>query len=84
MGSYLSRRWLGEPKSPLVHQRMLDVEIVLVVKDGNLIILSGWLLVLVAAADWGNGDRRQIDLTAGFSFSSHVCGLEVGVGAGVR
>lgn len=36
--SCLSARWLGEPQSPLVHQRMFDVEIVLVMEDGDWVI----------------------------------------------
>lgn len=33
MGACLSTWWLGEPESPLVHQGMLDVEIVFVMED---------------------------------------------------
>lgn len=35
LGACLSTWWLGEPESPLVHQRMLDVEIVFVVEDSD-------------------------------------------------
>jgi hypothetical protein len=44
----LSTGWLGEPQRPLVHERVLDVEVVLIVKDGDLLVLAMWLLVLVA------------------------------------
>ncbi len=35
MGACLSTWWLGEPESPLVHQWMLDVEIVFVMEDSD-------------------------------------------------
>jgi len=60
----LSTRWLGEPKSPLVHQWVLDIEVVLVVEDSDLLILSArcWLLVLVTVGTlWRNGDGGQIN-----------------------
>jgi hypothetical protein len=62
---HLSTRWLGEPQSPLVHQRVFDVEVVFIVENSDLLI-SAWacLLALVFAicAFWRNGDCGQIDL----------------------
>lgn len=59
----LSTRWLGEPQSPLVHERMQDIKVVLIVEDGDLLILAPWrfwLLVLIAAF-WGDGDGGQVN-----------------------
>ena len=36
--AYLPTRWLSEPKRPLVHQRMFDIKIIVIVKDGNCLI----------------------------------------------
>lgn len=44
-----SRRWLREPKTPFVHKRMLDIEIVDIVEDGldligsrSRVLVVGW------------------------------------------
>lgn len=37
----LSARWLGEPESPFVHQRMLDVEVLWIMEDGDLLWVIG-------------------------------------------
>ena len=51
---------LGEPEGPMVHQRMLDIEVVLVVEDGDLItLLSGFRGLLSL---WRDGDGGEIDL----------------------
>lgn len=69
MAKYLSSGGLGEPQSPLVHQRVLDVEVVFVMEDCDLVALSlvaAWLLVLVGgAATGGDGDGREVDLGGG-------------------
>lgn len=48
----LSTWWLGEPQSPLVHEGMLDVEVVLVVEDSDLLLILvavlGAIICLVA------------------------------------
>jgi hypothetical protein len=52
--TYLLAWWLSEPEGPLMHERMLDVEVIRVVEDSNTIpilllavcrILSGLLLL---------------------------------------
>ncbi len=47
----LTARWLCKPQSPLVHQRVLDVEVVLVMEDCDLLFarLSVGVLVLILA-----------------------------------
>lgn len=35
----LSTGWLGEPQGPLVHERVLDIEVVLVMEYGDLILI---------------------------------------------
>ena len=47
----LATRRLGKPQSPLVHQRVLDVEVVLVMEDCDLFFarLSVGVLVLILA-----------------------------------
>lgn len=60
----LSTWWLGEPECPLVHERVLDVEVVLIVEDGDLLILStgrGLLVLVAVGAFWRNGDGGQVD-----------------------
>lgn len=73
----LSTRWLGEPQRPIIHQRVLNVEIIRVVEDGNLFVAlvlflhtsSIWGSTLVAnltihavgAVRWGNRDSLEID-----------------------
>ena len=49
--TYLAARWLSEPQSPLVHQRVLDVEVVLVMEDCDLLFsrLSVGVPVLILA-----------------------------------
>lgn len=51
---------LGKPQSPLVHQGVLDVEVVLIMEDCDLLFtrLSVGVLVLILAvrAAWGDGD----------------------------
>lgn len=62
---HLSRRWLGEPQSPLVHEGMLDIEVILVMEDRNLLLSTIGVLVLVLAigACWRDGDCGEIDLS---------------------
>ena len=38
--AYLPARRLGEPQCPLIHQRVLDVEVFGVVKDSDLLVSS--------------------------------------------
>jgi hypothetical protein len=74
-----STGWLGEPECPLVHERMLDVEVVLVMKHGDLLILSSGLRVLVATGTlWRGGNSSQVnrcrDIDGGFGGDcSHGC-----------
>ena len=69
-----------------MHQRMLDVEVVLVMKDGDLVsicLAAGGLLVLIGvAAIWGYRDGRQVNRGGGLriaidgqlsSSGSHGC-----------
>jgi hypothetical protein len=47
--TYLAARRLGEPQRPCVHERVLDVEVFRVVKDGADIALAcGRFLIAVA------------------------------------
>lgn len=59
----LSTGWLGEPQSPFVHQRMLDIEIILVMKDSDLLIgsITIGLLVLVGGAVGGDRNSGEVD-----------------------
>jgi hypothetical protein len=60
-----SRGWLSKPKSPLVRQRMLDIEVVFVVEDSNLFVAAWtWLLVFVVTVRpfWRDGNCGQINL----------------------
>lgn len=72
---YLAARGLGEPKSPLVLERVLDVEVVLVVEDGDGIVATlavGNILLAVGV----DGDGRQVDLLVhlgGFGCGSGHC-----------
>jgi hypothetical protein len=46
---------LSKPQSPVVREGMLDIEIILVMEDGDLLItgrLPVWLLVLIFIAIW--------------------------------
>jgi len=48
--THLSRGWLSEPERPLVHQRVLDIEVVFIMEDGDLFRgINAWLLVFIAA-----------------------------------
>jgi hypothetical protein len=56
----LSARGLGEPKSPLVLERVLDVEVVLVVENSDgLVVLDVGRLFLASGVD---GDGGEVDL----------------------
>ena len=60
----LSAGWLGEPQGPLVHQGMLDIEVVLVVKDSDLLFAAGiaiGLLVLVDSPVRRDRNSREVD-----------------------
>lgn len=59
--SYLAARRLGEPESPLVLKRVLDIEVGLVVEDGDgLAVRAGLTTLLVAGGR--DGDRGQVNL----------------------
>lgn len=47
-----------------MHERVLDIEVVLVVEDGDEILLARWLLgpVVAVCAFGGNWDRGQVNL----------------------
>lgn len=69
----LAAWWLGEPQSPLVLQRMLHVEVVLVVEHGNR---SAAVLCVGIVATRRNGDGGKIHLLV--HVGRHVgslCGL---------
>jgi hypothetical protein len=65
LATYLATRRLGEPESPCVQQRVLDVEVIGVVEHGaDLIVGAGFLLALVrrGAVDRRDGNGVQRDL----------------------
>jgi hypothetical protein len=68
--AYLATGWLGEPEGPLVHQRVLNIEVILVMEDSYLVTVCcarGWLLVLIGVASiWGDRDGREVDRRRGF------------------
>jgi len=67
--SHLARRWLGEPQSPLMHQGVLDIEVVLIMEDSGLLITT-WALSLVLSI-WGDGYSLEVNL---LTFGCcHVC-----------
>jgi hypothetical protein len=70
--TYLAARGLGEPQRPLVLKRVLDIEVVLVVEDGDelLVHVGGGNLVVVTIGR--DGDRLEVDLVRHF-----VCGRRV-------
>lgn len=71
----LATRGLGEPERPLVLKRVLDIEVLLVVEDGDILAFGGVLLVLTLLATLGgNGNGREVDLLVG------VCGCLHGSG----
>ena len=58
--SHLSTRGLSEPESPLVLERVLDVEVVLVVKNSDgLVVLDVGRIFLAGGVD---GDGGEVDL----------------------
>lgn len=59
---YLATWRLREPKSPLVLQGVLDVEVVLVVEDGDGLAIIGLGVTALFLAVGGDGDCRQVDL----------------------
>lgn len=62
----LARRGLGEPEGPVVCQRVLDIEVILVVEDGDGLAGGGRGGIGggrgVVAALGRDGDGGQIDL----------------------
>lgn len=71
--TYLAARGLGEPQRPLVLKRVLDIEVVLVVEDGDelLVHVGGGNLVVVTIRR--DGDRLEIDLVRHFVCGRRVC-----------
>ncbi len=66
-----------------MHQGVFDIEIVLVVEDGDLLIgliTRVWVNILIASR-WGDWDGREIDLCGRVSGSSRH-GVEGGCGGG--
>lgn len=63
-GSHLAARWLGEPQSPLVGERVLDGEVVRVVEDGyEVSVLSGAIccrLEIAVAINWNSIERHWL------------------------
>ena len=70
--SYLAGRWLSEPQSPLMHQWVLDIEVVLVVEDSGLLIIT--LALGLIASIWGNRDGLEIYLLT--FCGCHICDCE--------
>ena len=69
--TYLAARGFGEPQSPLVHQRMLDGEVIGIMKDGDLLAsILGLVLVLGKLAS--NRGKRELGERALLRFSSHL------------
>lgn len=70
--THLLARRLGEPESPIVHQRVLDVEVIWVMEDGDIsiclsvrCILSGVLIadrLLLLQAGLGCGSHGEFEL----------------------
>lgn len=69
----LAGRWLREPQRPLVHERVLDVEVLRIVEDSDRIRLR-WratVCTIVRVAVWRrDGDRVERNLDF-----SHFCDL---------
>jgi len=57
-----SARGLCEPERPLVLERVLDVEIVLVVEDGDELAVVVFCLGAILVTIWGDGYGGEIDL----------------------
>ena len=38
-GPYLAAGWLGKPESPLVHERVFDIEVFRVVEDSDNLVI---------------------------------------------
>lgn len=81
----LSTRWLGEPESPGMLQRVLDVEILRVVEDGHDLVTVGRLVAidpvgLVGDAslwrDWDGIERHWLRWVSVGGDFGHGCGYE--------
>ena len=53
-----------------MHQRVLDIEVVLVVEDRGLLISARWALGLIASI-WGDGYGLEINLL--IFCGCHIC-----------
>lgn len=77
--AYLAAGRLGEPQGPVVLERVLDVEVIFVIKDSHQavvrIVCGNAILALVALGR--DGDRLQVDLLrhgdGGVGWRSCVC-----------
>jgi hypothetical protein len=60
--THLATWRLGEPQCPLVHQWVLNIEVVLIMEDGDLFLasLSIWLGILISAS-WGDRNGRKVN-----------------------
>lgn len=70
-----------------MHQRVLDVEVVLVMEDSNLLIPAWtWLLVLVTAvcAFWRDGNCREVDLAVSADRCLRCCCICHGSDCGMK
>lgn len=62
--THLATRWLGEPQGPLVRQRVLDIEVILVVEDCDRPtgVERGRRGRAIAVLGWRDRDCGEIDL----------------------
>ena len=57
--------WLREPQRPFIHERVLDIEIVFVVKDGHGVAAAICTCRLGLRVVWGDRDGIQRYLSRG-------------------
>ena len=60
-GTDLAAGGLGEPQGPLVLKRVLDIEVILVVKDSDILVV-GVGGIKAGLTLWGDGDSGKVDL----------------------
>ena len=61
-GTDLAAGGLGEPQGPLVLKRVLDIEVILIVKDGNVLAVIGVGGIKAGLPLSGDGDGGKVDL----------------------
>ena len=62
MATNLATGWLGEPQSPFVLKRMLDVEVVFVMEDGDKPFVGFGGRIETSLTLWGDGNGCEVDL----------------------